>query len=210
MATIKNIINELDNLFKIFNYKFFDSELMKPVITIQTNGKDRNVLGWCTTRKMWQNTETNQDFYEITICAEYLYRDIIEIASTLLHEMAHLYNLQHDIKDVSRNATYHNKKFKETAEKCGLTVEYDTKYGWTITKPTEETIEFINSLKLDRQEFTLTRKTVGAGPAPIEKPKQSFRKYICPVCNVTVRATKDVNIRCGDCDVTMEKEGEQE
>lgn len=30
--------------------------------------------------------------------------------------MAHLYNLVHDIQDVSNNGYYHNMKFKATAE----------------------------------------------------------------------------------------------
>ena len=32
---------------------------------------------------------------------------------------------------------YHNKKFKEVAEKHGLTVEKDSKYGYCITKLNE-------------------------------------------------------------------------
>ena len=39
-----------------------------------------------------------------------------ELAATLLHEMAHLYNLEHGIQDVSNNGYYHNMKFKATAE----------------------------------------------------------------------------------------------
>lgn len=206
MATIKNIINELDNLFKIFNYKYFNSELVKPVITVMTNGKDNNVLGWCTSRKAWADTANNQEYYEITICAEYLYRDITEICSTLLHEMAHLYNLQNGIKDVSRGNTYHNKYFKATAERTGLMVEFEKKYGWSFTKPTQETIDFINSLKLDKEEFTLTRKSFSKAETGNGGKRQVYRKYICPVCNAAVRATKAVNVVCGDCNETMLEE----
>ena len=38
------------------------------------------------------------------------------------------------------------------------------------------------------------------------KKKSSTRKYICPVCHNSVRATKDVNILCMDCDEQMVKE----
>ena len=41
-----------------------------------------------------------------------------------------------------------------------------------------------------------------------ESPKKrpsSTRKYLCPVCGNSVRATKDVNILCMDCNVQMIK-----
>ena len=40
-----------------------------------------------------------------------------------------------------------------------------------------------------------------------DKPrkKSSTRKYYCPVCGNSVRATKDVNILCMDCNVQMIK-----
>lgn len=47
--------------------------------------------------------------------------------------MAHLYNLVHDIQDVSNNGYYHNMKFKATAEAHGLHIEKRQKYGWTVT-----------------------------------------------------------------------------
>lgn len=37
----------------------------------------------------------------------------------------------------------------------------------------------------------------------IRQKKSSTRKYVCPCCGMSVRATKVVNIKCGDCNVTM-------
>ncbi len=37
------------------------------------------------------------------------------------------------------------------------------------------------------------------------KPKSSStRKYICPECGMSVRATRMVNLKCGDCNLTMQ------
>ena len=37
-------------------------------------------------------------------------------------------------------------------------------------------------------------------------PKESSsRKYFCPSCGMSVRATKDVLLKCGYCDVFMKK-----
>ena len=63
--------------------------------------------------------------------------------ATILHEMVHLYNIQHDIQDCSRGGTYHNKKFKAEAEKHMLRIEKDKRYGWTITHPTKELLDYI-------------------------------------------------------------------
>ena len=41
-------------------------------------------------------------------------------------------NLQNKVQDTSRSGMYHNKKFKEVAEKHGLTVEKDSKYGYCM------------------------------------------------------------------------------
>ena len=40
------------------------------------------------------------------------------------------------------------------------------------------------------------------------KKKSSTRKYICQHCGISVRATKDVDIICGDCmDVMVKVDG---
>jgi ribosomal protein S27AE len=225
VATIRNIVNELDNLFAIFNNRYFENQLVRPVIVVQTSGRRLDTLGWCTTRKMWRNTASKEEYYEITICAEHMFRPVEEICETLLHEMAHLFNLQNGIKDVSRGSSYHNSKYKKTAQMCGLAVDYHPLYGWTITSLTNKTREFIEKLKLNAEDFALTRKGVenlfvppgidgGAittgvpdGSEDIGKKKrQSYRKYACPACGMVVRATKDVNVKCGDCGLTMQKQ----
>ena len=221
MATLKNVITELDKLFAVLNLRYFDNSLVKPVIIVQSNGKNANVLGHCSTRRVWADTAKMEEYFEISISAEYLYRPFVEIAETLLHEMAHLSNLLAGVQDCSRGGFYHNKKFKVTAERVGLVVAFSDKYGWAFTKPTEETVKFLESVSVDRDEFSLTRKTLhrlipvddGGGRADggpqDSKPirRGGYRKYICPQCLMVVRATKNVNVKCGDCDMVMVKEG---
>lgn len=38
------------------------------------------------------------------------------------------------------------------------------------------------------------------------KTKQSSRKYVCPMCGCIIRATKEVHVICGDCNVEFEEE----
>jgi predicted RNA-binding Zn-ribbon protein involved in translation (DUF1610 family) len=218
----ENIACVLDELFVIFNFKFFRGDLKKPVITVQSNRSHGMVMkGWCTTKKMWLQTDTQEEYYEIAVCPEFFDLGVLEIAATFLHELVHLYNLQNEIKDVSRGGYYHNREFKKRAEECGMYCDKVLEYGWTRTSLKPETREYVEDLNIDRKAFNLIRKKAfmllppetddgsrgNGGTAQADPlPRQSYRKYVCPSCGMAVRATRDVNVKCGDCDETMEKE----
>ena len=146
-VSLKPVIEELENLFSKFNARFFADKLEKPVITVSPD-HTRGAYGWCTGWKAWQDGTKEGGYYEINLCAE-------ETCGTLIHEMVHLQNLQDGVQDTSRSGTYHNKKFKETAEAHGLTVEKGEKYGWHKTALSPEALEFVQSL--GKQGFTLVR-----------------------------------------------------
>ena len=109
MLQISEIVKKTEEMFDLFNKHFYDGELTRPAITVSPDGR-RGAYGWCSIYEIWN--ANNELYREINLCAEYLDRPIAEIAATLLHEMSHLYNLQHDIQDVSNNGYYHNMKFK--------------------------------------------------------------------------------------------------
>jgi DNA-directed RNA polymerase subunit RPC12/RpoP len=210
---MKRMVEELNHLFDIFNHHFYNDVVKAPIILIQTTARE-HAKGWCTTRKIWKDNENNEYYYEITMSAEYIYEGIYDICDTLLHEMAHLYDSQNDIKDTSRGTTYHNEKFKKTAEKSGLIVEHDKTYGWAMTSLKNETKQFIDSLKLN-DVFVLTRQNHKTTTEietkdddekdETEPKKKSSRRYVCPECHTIVRASKEVNIVCGDCGVEFEE-----
>jgi len=187
-------LTALNRAFDYLNEKFFENALSKSVITIQADTKAR-AYGWFTCYDAWRNTDENKST-EINISANYLDRPANETIATLLHEMCHLYAYQNKIQDTSRSGTYHNTRFKDIAESHGLTVAKADKYGWTITKLTEQTKEIVEPI--------LTLLTLKRILPSMEKGKtSSTRKYICPICKMTVRATKAVNIICGDCQEPM-------
>ena len=84
--------------------------------------------------------------HEINIGAGTLARPIEDVAATLLHEMVHYYNYENGVKDCSRGNTYHNKRFKESAESHGLIVDYSQKYGWAHTSPSDKLLDFIATM----------------------------------------------------------------
>ena len=109
----------------------------------------------------------------------------------------HYNALQNDIQDTSRSGIYHNKKFKKIAEEHGLNVEEADKIGWSVTSLKPETIEWLNQ-NCNFAEITIYKKRPLVADK-VAKPKQSSRKYICPCCGATVRATKKLSIICGEC-----------
>lgn len=219
MLNISEIVAKTEAMFDLFNAHFYNSELRRPAITVSPDG-GHGAYGWCSVYEIWQGN--GEAYREINICAEYIDRPISEVAATMLHEMAHLYDLTHGIKDVSNNGYYHNLKFKETAEAHGLHIEQHATYGWTITTLTEETAAWLVA-QPSMENITASRKmllqvtTTSGDEEGEEAPatttirggrqtsKNRSIKYVCPVCGAIIRATKQVNVVCGDCNVAFEK-----
>lgn len=196
-VSVAVIIAELEKLFDVLNEKYFNSALLIPVITLNAKGQ-RKATGWCTRKKTWKDSENN--YYEINICPEYVNKPIEEVCGVLLHEMVHLYNAQRGKVDCSSGSQYHNQVFNITAQQHGLEVEKCPTYGFANTSLKQKTVEFLQTLELSKFELFRDSK-----PKEEEKKKSSTRKYVCPKCKTSVRATKDVEIKCVKCDVKYEK-----
>ena len=199
----------LEKMFRTLNSKYFDGRLEEPIITVQSTPR---AYGHITVGKSWRKGQEHR--HELNIGAGTLDRPIESIVSTLLHEMVHLWNLQTGVKDCSRGGTYHNKRFKQAAEERDLIISYDGTIGWSITEPSDRLLEFIIEqgwcdIQMNRIEWQYIPTGVGtdnktgtATPTTTGKPSHT-RKYQCPCCGNSVRATKQVNIMCIDCNEIM-------
>lgn len=192
---IKDFIKQYEEVFNKFNEKYFENELPTVVLTVNSD-TTKGAYGWCTSGKVWKHEDDEDGFYEIVLTAEHINRAPEEVAGTVLHEMIHLYNLQHEIADTSGNGYYHNKKFKEAAEKFGLKVE-KTDYGWSQTTLSEEQIEFVKTLNLIKFDFHRLKK------GKVSKPNKG-KKYQCPVCGSSFWSSKEMHVHCEDCDEDFE------
>ncbi len=134
---------QLEKMFRELNKHYFAGKLPEPIISLK---KTPSAYGHITCSKVWQAGGENK--YEINISSATLDRPIEETASTLLHEMVHEHCMETGIKDTSNNGVYHNGKFKAQAEAHGLTVDHHEKYGWTITNPSEELLDFYHLPRL--------------------------------------------------------------
>lgn len=114
----------------------------------------------------------------------------------------------------ARAEPYHNKRFKATAEAHGLVIDHHEKYGWTVTSPSEELLDFI--IFMGWQDIQMTEGltwadmcgtgTASKGPGSSQtgapkppKAKSSTRRWVCPKCGTIIRSTKEVRVICADC-----------
>ena len=198
----------LNKIFDLLNEEFFENALSRPTITIQSTPK---AYGHFSLREDTWVSKLGST-HEINIGAGTLARPIENIVATLLHEMVHYYNYINGIQDCSRGNTYHNRKFREEAERRGLLVEHSDKYGWSHTSPSDLLLDFVlendlSDILINRNEFSGFQMggtgTHSGTPITPTAKKSSSRKYICPCCGTSIRATKKVNIGCLDCGVPM-------
>ncbi len=205
LTSYNRVAGYLNKLFDLLNDEFFESALSRPTITIQSTPKAYGHFSLRDDAWISKNGKT----HEINIGAGTLGRPIENVCATLLHEMCHYFDYENGIQDCSRGNTYHNKNFKAVAEACDLLVEHHSTYGWSITSPSDALLEFcvennLTEIRLCRNDITSisvsgTGTHAGTFTGAAGRKPSSTRKYVCPCCGMSVRATREVNIACLDC-----------
>lgn len=208
---MSRLTGELEKAFRLLNAEFFNDELPTPIITVIPTPR---AYAHYVPFDIWNAKDTGKR--EINIASGTLDRPLENILASLLHEMVHEYN---DIilneQDTSNKGVYHNKVFKREAEAHGLTVTRSDKYGYSHTQPADRLLDFVLShdelreIELCRANPSLVAVSVGThtgnnnGLKPVTPTNSHHRKYICPCCGCSVRATKEVHIACLDCNTPM-------
>ena len=208
---------KLEALFDEFNKHYYNGELVKPTVTCYPD-LSRKAYGWITTQEVWvcNPEKNNTGKLELNISANYINRPFVDICVTLLHEMAHIYNMQNGIADTSNNGYYHNKRFKATAEAHGLVIKCLPVIGWSNSFLALSELDYIESLKTGFDFARATFDTInidgswGQTARPVreggdddeeETPKKKTQKsftYVCPICGEKIKSNNpDLNIVCG-------------
>lgn len=207
ITKMSRLTGQLEKCFRLLNDSFFDSVLPMPVITVIPSSRS---YAHYTPYDAW-NTK-NGARREINIASGTLDRPLENIISSLLHEMCHEYNdVILNVADTSRCGTYHNKYFAKTATEHALICSRSDKYGWSHTAPSDCLIEFIlehdelREIEMCRINPCQPTTSIGThsnseiGNALITSKRNHVRRYECPCCHTVIRATKKINIICGDC-----------
>ncbi|MBA4685739.1 MAG: SprT-like domain-containing protein [Candidatus Galacturonibacter soehngenii] len=204
-----------EKTYKVLNNTFYQGELSKVIITIQSSPK---TYGHFTVLPVWKAEE--ERYHEIYLSAEHLDRAFENIAATIAHERCHLYAKIKGIADTSKDGRYHNKNFREIAENHGIHVEYVKYIGYSKTTPSEQLIEVLHKYELGKPvELNRSTKVNYEGDSGENdstnglsdrnrNKKSSTRNWMCPSCGNKCRTTKDISILCGDCMEEFERVGE--
>lgn len=203
ITTMAELQAALQAAFNAINKNFYGGELEKVVITVK-EGKKKSAFGWIEVAKNWRQGKEQR--HEINISADYLgERSVEDTIVTLMHEMVHLYNIQHNIKDTTRSGIYHNKRFKEAAEAHGLEVEQIDKIGWSRTTAKPQTKQWIAE-NIPISSFGIYKQSADMVRGGKAKTKQSMVKKVCPICGNIARVTSEYKLVCGECNEVMEIE----
>ena len=120
--------------------------------------------------------------HEIYLSGESLARGGRATAGTVIHELAHAYCHANGIKDTSNVGRYHNQKFKEIAERFGLSISQAPVIGFSVTTLPDDTYRTYRD-EIDALEDTLQGHRAGAGGGT--EPRGTVRarlKMGCPEC----------------------------
>lgn len=208
---LKNMQEVLEYGFDVLNRVYFGSALPPVVITIMSSPK---TYGHFTVGRVWKAEDGH--YNEINISAEHLDRDIENVMATLQHELVHFYCQLNQIADTSQGGRYHNKNFKREAEARGLIISYVKYIGYSVTEPSPGFVEVVKNngiekpLDINREGAAWPGGAGGAnggGGGQAGKRRTSTRKYQCPCCGNSFRATKDIRVLCMDCNEQFVKVG---
>ena len=148
---------------------------------------------------LWQGAENRLD--EITLNPDHLKRGAKATASTLVHEMVHLW--QQHCGNPSRTG-YHNREWADMMERVGL-IPSDTgtpggkRVGQRMTHYVQPGGVFEKSFeKLAR---ALPWQSDSARQPAQRKSESAKQKYTCPGCKSNVWAKPSLKIDCVDCEV---------
>lgn len=193
--------------FHFFNAALFENKLPEPILNMSRHAKSRGFFA----PKRWQRGGDVGDAktHEISLNPDYFNRDQRSIASTLVHEMAHLWQQVYG-KNASRG--YHDKEWALKMETIGLMPSSTgapggKRTGKNMTHYVVEGGAFALAWKQIEQQHSLPWKSGMAvfGELPTAKKKDPSKlKYKCSKCKAACWGKPSLNIDCGDCGVAFE------
>lgn len=212
VVKMSRLAGMLEKAFNLINADWFEGKLETPIITIIPTPR---AYAHYTTANVWNTA--NGGKREINIASGTLDRPVEDVIASLMHEMVHMWNdMILNVQDTSRGGQWHNRLFAIEAEKHGLTVEKSPKYGYAVTTYDEALLDWIiahdeiREIELCRSNIWHNASGIGGkvadgGATSTTSTNSHSRKYVCPCCGNSVRATKEVRIICGDCMEAMQE-----
>lgn len=198
-----HLVQRLEFAYDKLNNALFDGKLPLVVITLH---RQRNVGGYFWTNR-YVNRENKQDkAHELAINPDYLDRSVVEVLSTLAHEMAHVW--QQELGTPPRKS-YHDHQWASEMLRIGLKpMNVKNPNRMTGQNCTHEIVK--GGLFEDVADWMVkagfSLDYVGEVNLVAKALSQAKRKtkYACPQCGAAAWGKPQMNIVCGDCQCAME------
>lgn len=192
-----------DKAYDYFNAELFGGELPACMITLQ---RKNNTLGYFWAEQFTARKGKNVVDEIALNPSHFETRTDKDILSTLVHEMAHLWQ-QHFGKP-SRGG-YHNRQWGAKMRELGL-IPSDTgrpggkETGQCMSHYVEKEGAFsVACDKLTRKGFRLTWQAREQDRAAAAAKRASKTKYTCPGCDMNAWAKPGVSLCCGECECEL-------
>lgn len=210
MKPTQETYSALQAAYEHFNQELFDGALPECLITLQR--KEKRVLGYFSSQR-FEDMGSGEKTDEIAMNPQHFKsRSIMEILSTLAHEMAHQW--QAHCGTPSRTG-YHNGEWAKKMESIGL-MPSDTgelggkKTGQRMTHyiiPGGLFERVCSALLSDGYRLAwgeIVFEVQGDdGDKGSSKGKTTRAKFTCPDCGANAWGKPDLSLICGDCMVPM-------
>ncbi len=201
MQQYLDIHKNIYELCMFFKQNRFEGDLPNFVLTVNPDPRN-SAYGWCW-EGVWAEGDSGKQYCEINICSQYISRPFDQVAATVLHELVHLYARHKKIQDTAKNGKYHNRKYKELAERFGLKVKNLGSYrGWAKTSLTEESLALLEQFGNRNIQLLCDRRSERKKTA-VKKPPAPTKTYTCS-CGQTVRSKKELDLICSKCHGRLE------
>jgi hypothetical protein len=196
--------NCFQGAYDFFNVALFGASLPEVLITLQ---RKANTRGYFSAQRF--NGRRNETVaHELAMNPDtFEDRTDEEILSTLVHEMAHVW--QHCYGCPARGR-YHNREWAEKMKVLGLQPSHTGKPGG------KETGQKVSHYIVDNGPYARSYNRLAANGfklswnscQPDAKRRESKVKFNCPVCGQNAWAKPDAYLCCGHCQITMKSVAE--
>lgn len=192
--------------FNYFNAALFDGRLLDCMITLTRKAGARGYYA----HENWRERTGEGRTSEIALNPDtFSDRDDASILSTLVHEMAHLWQF---VYGEPSTGGYHNKSWGACMRSIGLIPSSTGAPGGKATgTKVSHYVEVggrfdVACRALLAEGFTIDWQTGGGDPLRRAAKRASKTKYTCPECEANAWAKPGVHLICGDCSMSMRPE----
>lgn len=198
-----HIVQRLEFAYDTLNATLFGGELPLVIVTLH---RQRNANGYFWAERYASRADRGEKIHELAINPDYLDRPVIDVLSTLAHEMVHVWQ---QVLGTPPRKSYHDHQWANEMLRIGLKPV-------NIKNPARMTGQNCNHEIIPGGLFETTGKKIVEDGfsldyvgevnlfAKLVAQAKRKAKYTCPQCGAAVWGKPDMNVMCGDCACGME------